>query len=57
MFVYEHFPNIVPVLNIFAEFLEDSFEKDLSGEYILNELGKDIPRHIQSIEGNAAIGL
>ena len=44
MFVYEHFPNIAPTPNVFAEFREDSYEKDLSGEYILNKLGECIPR-------------
>ncbi|GFZ03863.1 hypothetical protein Acr_16g0004870 [Actinidia rufa] len=45
MFVYEHFPNIAPISNVFAEVLEGSFERDLSGKYILNELGESIPRH------------
>ena len=38
MFVYEHFPNIAPAPNVFPEFLEDGFERDLSGEHIFNDL-------------------
>ncbi|GFZ00992.1 hypothetical protein Acr_14g0006270 [Actinidia rufa] len=45
MFVFELFPNIAPTPNVFTEFLEDSFERDLSEEHIFNELGESIPQH------------
>ena len=44
MFVFELFPNIAPTQNVHTEFLEDNFERDLSGEHIFNELGESIPQ-------------
>ena len=45
MFVYKHFPSIAPIPIVFTEFLEDSFEREMSAEHILNELGEHILRH------------